>query len=42
MRILVDGQLRFEHGGGWSSVEAAIGIGPCFGSTVTVRSFSVD
>lgn len=42
MRVLVDGTLRFEHGGDWGNIEAPVAIGPCFGSTVTVRSFMID
>jgi len=42
MRLLVDGQLRFERDGDWGSIEASLAIGPCFGSTVTVRSFVVE
>jgi hypothetical protein len=42
MRVLVDGRLRFEGSGDWGSIEAPVAIGPCFGSTVTVRSFTVE
>ncbi len=42
MRVLVDGQLRFEHDGKWGHINAPVAIGPCFGSTVTVRSLSVQ
>jgi hypothetical protein len=42
MRVLVDGELRFEHVGRWGEIEAPVAIGPCFGSTVTVRSFRVE
>lgn len=42
MRVLVDGQLRFERHGEWGHIEAPVAIGPCFGSTVTVRSFAVE
>jgi hypothetical protein len=42
MRVLVDGKLRFERSGDWGSIEAPAAIGPCFGSTVTVRSFAVE
>ncbi len=42
MRVLVDGKLRFERTGEWGSIEAPVAIGPCFGSTVTVRSFTVE
>ena len=42
MRLMVDGELRFESDGEWGNVEAPLAIGPCFGSTLTVRSFVVE
>lgn len=42
MRLLVDGDLRFEANGEWGAIEAPLAIGPCFGSAVTVQSFVVD
>jgi hypothetical protein len=42
MRVLVDGRLRFEQTGDWGRFDAPVAIGPCFGSTVTVRSFTVE
>ena len=42
MRLLVDGELRFECNGDWGNIEAPLAIGPCFGSTVTVQSFVVE
>jgi len=41
MRLTVDGELRFEGEGSWGQIQAPVGIGPCFGSTLTVRSFVV-
>ena len=41
MRVLVDGEPRFEGEGQFAAIEAPVAIGPCFGSTVTVRSFAV-
>jgi hypothetical protein len=41
MRVLVDGEVRFEGEGDYSGIESAPSVGPCFGSTVTVREFSV-
>jgi hypothetical protein len=41
MRLEVDGQVRFAGDGDYANVEAPLAIGPCFGSTVTVREFSV-
>ena len=42
MRLVVDGELRFEGEGNWGQIQAPVGIGPCFGSTVTVRSLVVE
>jgi hypothetical protein len=42
MRLLVDGQQRFDQAGQYENVEAPLAIGPCFGSTVTVQSFLVE
>src|SRR5262245_33006573 len=42
MRLLVDGQLRFEQEGEWGQIEAPLAIGPCFGSAVTVQSLQVE
>ena len=42
MRLLVDGQQRFDQAGQYENVEAPLAIGPCFGSTVTVQSFVVE
>jgi len=42
MRLLVDGELRCDQEGEYGLIEAPLAIGPCFGSTVTVRSFVVE
>ena len=42
MRLLVDGQLRYEQDGEYGNIEAPLAIGPCFGSAVTVQSFTVE
>jgi hypothetical protein len=42
MRLLVDGQLRYEAEGEYGDIEAPLAIGPCFGSAVTVQSFIVE
>jgi hypothetical protein len=42
MRLLVDGQPRFDQAGKYGNIEAPLAIGPCFGSTVTVQSFVVE
>ncbi len=41
MRVVVDGQLRFAGEGDYAGIEAPLAIGPCFGSTVTVRALTV-
>ena len=41
MRIVVDGDVRFETKGDYSGIQSAPSVGPCFGSTVSVREFSV-
>jgi hypothetical protein len=42
MRVVADGEVRFEKQGDYSGFESAPSIGPCFGSTVAVREFSVS
>ena len=42
MRLLVDGDIRYEATGSWQEINAPLGIGPCFGSIVVVRSFVVE
>jgi len=41
MRVTVDGDIRFETRGDYSDIESAPSVGPCFGSTVSVREFSI-
>ena len=41
MRVSVNGQIRFAGEGRFGAIEAPVAIGPCFGSTVSVRSFAV-
>ena len=41
MRVVVDGEVRFEIEGDYSGIESAPSVGPCFGSTVSVREFSI-
>jgi hypothetical protein len=41
MRVVVDGDVRFTTGGDYSGIESAPSVGPCFGSTVSVREFSI-
>lgn len=41
MRVVVNGEVRFECEGDYSGIESAPSIGPCFGSTVSVRECTV-
>ena len=41
MRLVVDGEERFAGNGNYAEIDAPLGIGPCFGSTVVVRELSV-
>jgi hypothetical protein len=41
MRVIVDGDVRFETDGDYSVIESAPSVGPCFGSRVSVREFSI-
>lgn len=41
MSVTVDGEIRFEGQGDYSSIESAPSVGPCFGSAVSVREFSI-
>ncbi len=41
MSITVDGDNRFSAPGNYASIEAPIGVGPAFGSVVSIESFEV-
>jgi hypothetical protein len=41
MRVVVDGEVRFETEGDYSGIESAPSVGPCFGSTVSIRECSI-
>ena len=41
MRVTVDGEIRYEGEGDYSGIESAPSVGPCFGSAVSVREFSI-
>ncbi len=41
MRVIVDGEVRFEGTGDYSGIESAPSVGPCFGSTISPRECSV-
>src|SRR5262245_27653751 len=41
MTVSVDEALRHEASGNYKDIASAPSVGPCFGSTVTIREFSV-
>jgi len=41
MCVIVDGQVRFDAPGNYSGLESAPSVGPCFGSTISIREFSI-
>jgi hypothetical protein len=41
MRLVVDGEVRFDKSGGYSGIESAPSVGPCFGSAISVREFTI-
>jgi hypothetical protein len=41
MRVIVDGDVRFDVTGHYAGIESAPSVGPCFGSTVSVREFMI-
>lgn len=41
MRLSVNGEVRFEAAGDYSEIESAPSVGPCFGSAIGVREFTV-
>lgn len=41
MRVIVDGEVRFERNGDYSQIESTPSVGPCFGSTISVRECSI-
>jgi hypothetical protein len=41
MRVVVDGEVRFEGSGDYSGIESAPSVGPCFGSAVSIREFTI-
>jgi hypothetical protein len=42
MRVLVDGKERARRLGAYEKLEAALGIGPAWGSVITMNSFRVE
>jgi hypothetical protein len=41
MRVVVDGRVLYDNKGNYSGIESAPSVGPCFGSAISVREFSV-
>ena len=41
LRVVVDGEVRFEGSGDYSGIESAPSVGPCFGSSISVREFTI-
>src|SRR4030095_5774885 len=41
LRVIVDGEVRFEGPGDYSGIESAPSLGPCFGRPVLARELSV-
>jgi hypothetical protein len=41
MRVIVDGEVRYDGAGNYAGIESAPSVGPCFGSTVSVREFRI-
>lgn len=41
MRVIVDGEVRFDAQGDYSGIESAPSVGPCFGSTISIREFTL-
>jgi hypothetical protein len=41
MKVTVDGEVRFEGPGDYAGLESTPSVGPCFGSTVSIREFSI-
>jgi hypothetical protein len=42
MRVLVDEKVRARKRGDYEKLEESLGIGPAYGSVVTVQSFRVE
>ena len=41
MRVIVDNEVRYDGVGNYAGIESAPSVGPCFGSTVSVREFRI-
>lgn len=41
LRVIVDGEVRFDSQGDYSEIESAPSVGPCFGSTISIRELTI-
>ena len=41
MRVIVDGEIRYDGQGDYSGIESTPSVGPCFGSAISIREFSI-
>jgi len=41
MRVIVDDEVRFDAQGDYAGIESASSVGPCFGSRISIREFSI-
>ena len=41
MRVIVDGEVRYDGQGDYSGIESTPSVGPCFGSAISIREFSI-
>lgn len=41
MRVIVDGEVRYEAQGDYTGIESTPSVGPCFGSTISLRECTI-
>ena len=41
MRVVVNGEVRFDGSGDYSGIQSAPSVGPCFGSAISIREFTI-
>jgi hypothetical protein len=41
MRVIVDREVRYDGPGDYSGIESAPSVGPCFGSAIAIREFTI-
>jgi hypothetical protein len=39
--VIVDGEVRYDGQGDYSGIESTPSVGPCFGSAISIREFSI-